>query len=115
MTETPERHHAVVVLDALAAGLLEQARAHHSGRAAQTVASGTAMRATVIALAAGAVVADHDSPAAATLQVITGRVRVHTDDREWFLDAGDLLPLPPQRHGLDAVTDSAVLLSVALR
>ncbi|MTD54616.1 hypothetical protein [Amycolatopsis pithecellobii] len=102
-------------LSALAAELLEQARDHHSQRAARTIASSTSMRATVIALAAGAQVAEHDAPAAATLHVLTGRVRVHTDDREWLLDTGELLPLPPQRHGLDAVVDSAVLLTVALR
>ena len=108
-------HHAVVPLRALAADLLEQAREHHSQRAARTIASGTSMRATVIALVAGAEVAEHDAPAAATLHIVTGRVRLYTDDREWLLDAGELVPLPPQRHGLDAVTDSAVLLTVALR
>ncbi|TNC20482.1 cupin domain-containing protein [Amycolatopsis alkalitolerans] len=109
MTDTGVR------LEALVAELLEQARGHHSQRAARTIASGTSLRATVIALASGAAVADHDAPAAATLQVLTGRVRVHTDDREWILETGELLSLPPQRHGLDALTDAAVLLTVALR
>jgi quercetin dioxygenase-like cupin family protein len=114
MTDRPS-HHAVVPLGALAAELLEQARDQHARRAARTVAAGTAQRATVIALAEGARLADHDSPTAATLQVLTGRVRLHTDDHEWLLEAGELVPLPPERHGLEALADSAFLLTVALR
>jgi len=105
----------VVSLGGLGAELLEQARDHHARRAARTVASGTSMRATVIALAEGAQVAEHDAPAAATLQILTGQIRLHTDDREWVLREGELFQLPPQRHGLDAMADSAVLLTVALR
>lgn len=108
-------HHAVVPVASVAGELLAEAREHHSRRAARTLASSTSMRATIIALASGAVLADHDAPSAATLQVVVGRVRVHTADREWTLEAGDLMPLPPQRHGLDALADSAALLTVALR
>jgi quercetin dioxygenase-like cupin family protein len=108
-------HHAVVPVASVAGALLNEAREQHSRRAAKTLASTTSLRATVIALASGAVLADHDAPPAATLQVITGHVRVRTADREWTLEAGELLPLPPQRHGLDALADSAVLLTVALR
>lgn len=108
-------HHAVVPIASVAGELLEQARGQHSRRAAKTLASTTSIRATVIALASGAVVADHDAPSAATLQVIIGRVRLHTADHNWTLEAGELVPVPPQRHGLDALDDSAVLLTVALR
>ncbi|HVV13686.1 cupin domain-containing protein [Amycolatopsis sp.] len=108
-------HHAVVSLSVLATELLEEARAHHSRRTARTIVSGTSMRATVIALAEGAQLAEHDAPAAATVHVLSGRVRLHTDEREWLLDAGEVVPVPPQRHGLDALTDCAVLLTVALR
>jgi quercetin dioxygenase-like cupin family protein len=115
MTHPTPDHHAVVSLPTLAGELLDQARAHASGRAARTVASSTSLRGTVIALTEGTRLADHDAPAAATLQVLAGRVRLHTDDREWLLDSSALLPIPPQRHGLDALADSVVLLTVALR
>jgi quercetin dioxygenase-like cupin family protein len=109
-------HDVTVPVVGVARDLIDQARGHHSGRAARTVASGTALRATVIALRRGCGLANHESPAAgATLHVITGRVRLHTDDHEWFLQAGELVPLPPQRHGLDALDDTALLLTVALR
>lgn len=115
MTDPTPEHHAVVNLSGLAAELLEQAHAHPSGRTARTIASSTSLRGTVIALTEETRLADHDAPAAATLHVLAGRVRLHTADQEWLLDGGELVPLPPQRHGLDALADSVVLLTVALR
>ena len=111
MTEHPD----VTRLDALTAELLDEARRHDSRRTARTLVSSTSMRATLIALVEGAELSEHESPPAATLQVLTGRVRLHTHDREWSLDGGHLAPIPPQRHGLTALSDAAVLLTVALR
>jgi quercetin dioxygenase-like cupin family protein len=108
-------HVDVTNIDALATELLDEARKHHSRRAARTVVSGVAQRATLIALAEGAELDEHVSPTAATLHVVSGSVRLHTTGHEWPLHAGDLAPVPPQRHGLHADTDAAVLLTVALR
>ncbi|ASR36131.1 hypothetical protein BAY61_15205 [Prauserella marina] len=105
----------IISINALAAELLEEAREHHSSRAARTIVSGTSQRATVIAMAEGAELSEHEAPPAATLHVIVGRVKLHTAQREWRLTADDLVPIPPERHGLRATTDSAVLLTVALR
>ncbi|WP_158893525.1 hypothetical protein [Amycolatopsis anabasis] len=111
MTQHPE----VAQIDALAAELLDQARRHDARRTARTLVSGPAQRATLIALAQGAELAEHDSPPAATLHVITGRVRLHTHDREWTLYSSHLIAVPPERHGLTALADTVVLLTVALR
>jgi quercetin dioxygenase-like cupin family protein len=108
-------HQDVTQVDAVAAELVEEARRHDSRRAARTLVTGTTQRVTLIALAEGAVLADHDSPPAATLYVVTGSVRLHTHDQSWDLARGQLARIPPQRHGLTALTDSAVLLTVALR
>ncbi|PXY29120.1 cupin domain-containing protein [Prauserella endophytica] len=108
-------HQEPVALPGLAAGLLREALEHPSRRAARTVASRSSQRATVIALAEGADLGKHDAPSAATLQVLSGRARLETADRTWELDTGDLLPIPPERHGLHAITDTVVLLTVALR
>jgi quercetin dioxygenase-like cupin family protein len=108
-------HPTVTAIDATATTLLTQARAHASRRAARTLVSGTSQRATLIALVEGAGMADHDAPTAATLQVVTGTVELHTHDQKWLLNHGDLATVPPQRHGLTAVTDAVVLLTVALR
>lgn len=104
----------VVQVNTLAAELLDEAREQDSRRTARTVVSGTLQRATLIALAEGAELAEHDAPPAATLQVLTGRVRLHTAAQEWLLNSGDLAPVPRQRHGLHALTDAVVLLTVAL-
>ena len=88
-----------------------------SGRSAHTVHGGHehALRQTLIALTAGSGLAEHDSPGEATLQVLRGRVRLTTAGESAEAAAGDLLVIPPQRHSLEAIDDSAVLLTVALR
>jgi quercetin dioxygenase-like cupin family protein len=103
-----------VVLTELADSLIADLPQHPSGRTARTVLSGTVMRAVVIALREGAMMAEHDSPSAATLYLITGQVTVRTSDRDWPVLAGQLIPLPPQRHAVQAHADSAFLLTVAL-
>jgi quercetin dioxygenase-like cupin family protein len=108
-------HPEITELDTTAKELLTDARGHDSRRTARTLVTGTAMRATLIALCDGATMAEHDAPPAATLQVVTGRVRLHTRDREWVLDAGHLVAVPHQRHGLEAMMDTVVLLTVSLR
>ncbi|TCP45099.1 AraC-like protein [Tamaricihabitans halophyticus] len=105
----------VVVVSTLAGELLAEARENPAGRAARTVVSGTSQRATVIALIAGAELSEHQAPAAATIQVIAGQVWLYTAAREWRLTEGDLVAVPPERHGVRAEDDAAVLLTVALR
>ncbi len=103
-------------LTQIAEQLLAQAKVSHSGRAAQTVYGGHdhALRQTVIALAADHELAEHGSPGEATVQVLTGRVRLTAgaDAREG--STGDLLAIPPVRHALAALEDAAVLLTVSI-
>ena len=108
-------HPPVTPVGTLAAELLAEAREHHSHRAARTLVTGASQRVTLIALAEGAELAEHGAPPAACLHVIIGQVRLHTGDHEWVLGEGHLVAIPPQRHGLTALTDTAVLLTVALR
>lgn len=104
----------MVVLSELAESLISELRHHPSGRTAKTVLSGSAMRATVIALKEGAELSEHDSPPAATLYVVKGRVTLKAGEKDWPLYAGQLVPIPPQRHSVRAHADSAILLTVAL-
>lgn len=104
-------------LTALGEELLGQARSASSGRAARTVHGGQShdLRQTVIALAQGRSLGEHESPGEATLQVLVGRVRLTAGDESWECSAGDHLVLPPHRHDLAALSDAVVLLTVATR
>ncbi len=96
---------------------LATARGASSGRAAVTLhgGHGHSLRQTVIALAEGHSLGEHDSPGEATLQVIAGEVRLTAGADSWDGGAGDHLVIPPQRHDLAALTDAVVLLTVATR
>lgn len=101
-------------LIALQEQLLERARSVNARRAADTVYGdrSAVLRQTAMALLADAELPEHDSPPEATLQVLTGRVRLSGRDRGWELGAGDILPIPPERHSVTALEDSVFLLTV---
>ena len=105
---------SVVDLVDVGEGLLRDARNQPARRAARTIMASTVMRSTVIALLDGAEMHEHASPPAATLQVITGEVRLVVGDGEHGLRAGQLVRIPPQRHGVRALSDAVILLTVAL-
>ena len=99
-----------------AATLLRTARTTPAGRAGRTLTpgAGAALKQSLLALVAGRSLADHESPAAATLQVISGTVRLTGGGpHDVELRAGDQAAIPPVRHGLEALEDTVVLLSVA--
>ena len=102
-------------LDALARELLAAASASSSGRAARTVYGGHehVLRQTVIALAAGQTLAEHENPGEATVHVLHGRVRLASGPDSWEGRKGDLLNVPLAPHSLQAAENAAVLLTVA--
>ncbi|MEO8775489.1 MAG: cupin domain-containing protein [Candidatus Nanopelagicales bacterium] len=102
-------------LTALARQLLSKARSSSSGRSAQTVFGGheKALRQTLIAIASGRLLDDHENPGEATVHVLTGRVRLSTGEASWEGSPGDLLIVPAARHSVEALEDSAILLTVA--
>ena len=102
-------------LTALTRQHLQTAREAPSGRSAHTVYGGHehVLRQTLIALAAGRALDEHDSPGEATIQVLQGRVRLSTTEASWEGSPGDHLTIPDTRHALTALEDCVVLLTVA--
>ncbi|WP_059021437.1 cupin domain-containing protein [Mycobacterium sp. M26] len=103
-----------VSLSQLADEHLSAARSAKSGRSAHTVHGGHdhQLRQTLIALAAGSDLSEHQSPGETTLQVLRGHVQLSTADDSWDGLPGDLLVVPRERHGLHAADDSVILLTV---
>ncbi|GAA1534952.1 cupin domain-containing protein [Dactylosporangium maewongense] len=102
-------------LPALVEQHLATARTASSGRSAQTLYGGheRTLHQTLIALAAGRKLDEHENPGEATLHVLHGRVRLATATDAVEAAAGDLLAIPDARHTLEALDDAAVLLTVA--
>jgi quercetin dioxygenase-like cupin family protein len=104
-------------LTALVRQQLDLAQSASSGRSAHTVYGGHehVLRQTLIALAAGQKLDDHENPGEATVHVLHGRVVLRTGDTSWHGSSGDLLVVPDARHALEATEAAAVLLTVAKR
>ncbi|KOX22579.1 MULTISPECIES: cupin [unclassified Streptomyces] len=98
-------------LTALADEHLAAARTAPHGRSAHLVMHDGVLRQTVIALAAGTSLDEHNAPPAASLQVLRGRVNLTAADRAEELRAGTLRMIPKERHGLTALEDAVVLLT----
>ena len=104
-----------ISLDAKARELLAQAGGAAGGRAAQTVIGGheKILRQTVIALTRDAALSEHANPGEASVHVLHGRVRLTAGAQSWEGRDGDLIIVPDAPHSLQALEDSAVLLTVA--
>ena len=103
-----------ISLTKLADEKLTEARQAHSGRATHTLHGGHTheLRQTVMALLAGHELSEHDSPGQASLQVLKGHVHLAAGEEEWDGKTADYVVIPPQRHSLQAVDDSVILLTV---
>ncbi len=106
-----------VMLTDLAREQLALAHDAGAGRSAVTLYGGHthSLRQTVIALVAGRGLDEHENPGEATVHVLQGRVALVSGEESVELSAGELVVVPDHRHRLDALEDSVVLLTVAVR
>lgn len=104
-----------VDLDELAEELLAEAASQAARRAARTLPHPVdGLRQTVIALAGGEELSEHESPGPASLLVLRGTVRLVAGERTVVLEQHRICPIPDRRHSLHADEDSVVVLSVAV-
>ena len=106
-----------ISLEALARQQMKLAASAGGQHTADTVYGGheKVLRQTVIGMIAGARLAEHENPGEATVLILHGRVRLSAANSFWDAAIGDLLIMPEGRHSMDALENSAVLLTVAKR
>ncbi|GAA1775863.1 cupin domain-containing protein [Streptomonospora arabica] len=102
-------------LDALARKHMETAAAASAGRSSETFYGGheQTLRQTLIALTKGNALSEHPNPGEATVLVLRGRVRLKAGGDTWEGRTNDLLVMPRGEASLEALEDSAVVLTVA--
>lgn len=98
------------IVDAAATKALEEATASDKGRSAELLIHDGPLRQTILALRTGEVLAEHNSPPAASLYVLRGLVRVTGQDQS-EIRAGEIVALTHVRHGVEALEDSVFLLT----
>ena len=106
-----------IALGALGDKLLTEARSASSGRYAVTIHGGhvNSLRQTAIGLAAGHTLDEHENTGEITLHVLRGRARVVAVGREAELAAGDYAVVPHVWDSFEALEDTVVLLTAAVR
>lgn len=97
-------------VETAAAKALEEAAANDKGRSAGILVHDGPLRQTLMALTAGQILAEHNSPPAASMYVLRGRVRVTGQDQS-EVGAGEIVALTHVRHGVEALEDSVFLLT----
>ena len=89
---------------------IDKALTAPNGRHAEILVNDGPLRQTLVALRAGAELAEHNSPPAASMQVLRGRVHVTAQEHD-ELSEGEIAALTHHRHGVLAQEDSVFLLS----
>ncbi|MGP9536667.1 hypothetical protein ACT3SP_01560 [Brachybacterium sp. AOP43-C2-M15] len=89
---------------------IDRAREAPNGRHAELLVHDGPLRQTVIALTEGVELAEHNSPPAASIQVMHGSLRV-TGEEPDVLQAGHLAALTHFRHAVIALEDTVFLLT----
>ncbi|MEV8029446.1 cupin [Cellulosimicrobium funkei] len=99
-------------VDLLTEAHLTTARTAPNGRSAEVVLHDGPLRQTILALRAGVELGEHNSPPAASIQVLRGRVRVTAlGEGDVELGEGELRVLTHERHAVSAIEDTAFLLT----
>jgi quercetin dioxygenase-like cupin family protein len=111
---TPISEGAVFDLAAIDRELQSDASYLRDGHAARTLVREPAIRIVLVVMKAGARIAEHRAQEVTSIQALTGHVRLVLSDRALDLAGGRVLVVAPDlRHHVEAVADSALLLTLA--
>lgn len=85
-------------------------------RSAVTLVKEGGLNVVLARLRAGGSMAEHAAPGAATVQVLSGHVRIDVGDEKLDVPAGRLVAFDAKvRHKVEAIEDSTLLLTLAER
>lgn len=103
-----------ISIPALAAEELLRAETAHTGRSTGPIfgAADKAMHQLLIAMKKGSSMREHDNPGEVTLYVVTGHLQLSSNGELTSASAGDLLVVPQARHNVEALEDSAFLMTI---
>lgn len=102
----------VIQLSELTHHALEHARTSDRGRFAELIVHDGELRQSIVALTATSILPEHNSPPAASIQVLYGGIRIELQgELQQELTEGDLWTLTHQRHEVRAMTDAVFLLT----
>lgn len=106
-----------LALDDLGDKLLAEARLASSGRYATTIHGGhvNSLRQTLIGLADGCRLIEHENTGEITLLLLRGRARVVASTGDHELVAGDYVVIPRTWDSLEALEETVVLLTAAVQ
>jgi quercetin dioxygenase-like cupin family protein len=111
MTTDATTAHVPTLVDTV----LAEARESRAGRAGRTLTPGAGLplTQTLLAMVEGVTLNEHESPGAATLHVLQGRLRLNAAGEDLELGAGDHASIPAVRHSVTSLEDAVALLTVA--
>ena len=90
---------------------LQGARDDDNGRSSHLFLHEGPLRQSVIALTARSKLGTHHTPGSASVFVVSGRVRLIAEDGDQDLAHGQISPIPHERHSVEALEDSVVILT----
>ena len=97
-------------LNEIALQHLNEARHNEHGRSSERLLHQRVLRQTLVAMKEGTVLSEHNAPYAGSLQVLHGRIRVHSG-QDVVLEAGHLHVIPVDRHSVEALDDAVFILT----
>jgi quercetin dioxygenase-like cupin family protein len=103
----------VIDLDAERARTTDPAALERSGRSARTLLKGGSLTVTLVSIAAGGTIAEHQAEGTITLQPLDGSIRFMALGTEYELAPGQLLSAAPGvRHTVSSDAGGSFLLTV---